>query len=185
MASAVVWSGTFTKAIGGRLAGRLTVIEVMQAAKKPRPNRKSPTLTGVQKSGMPVTARRISKSVTSAVERLVPQRWGSSTGDHVSSVVRLGARPTVVQAPPPEVEGVVAVGVRPTGVVWSAGRAAPWGAAEVDGEPTAAALGGAAGGREVAPPECGWVLPGWLEGSGEAGGGCLLGLGWQRRTGQP
>ena len=56
------------------MAGRLTVIEVMQAAKKPRPNRKSPTLTGVQKSGMPVTARRISKSVTSAVERLVPQR---------------------------------------------------------------------------------------------------------------
>jgi len=43
MASAVAWSVTLTNAMGGLFAGRLTVTAVMQAARKPRAQRKSPT----------------------------------------------------------------------------------------------------------------------------------------------
>lgn len=110
MASAVAWSVTLTKAMEGLLADRLRVIAVMHAATMPKLRRKSPTLTGVQKSGMPVTARRISKSVTRAEALLVPQSWGSSAGDQDSDSLRplaLGAavRPTVDQAPPAAVGG--------------------------------------------------------------------------------
>jgi hypothetical protein len=57
--------------MAGLLAGRLSVMAVMQAAMMPRLRKKLPTLTGDQKSGMPVMARRISKSVTRAEARQV------------------------------------------------------------------------------------------------------------------
>ena len=116
MASAAFWCRTLTKATEGLEAERLTVMAVMQATTMPRPRRKSPTLSGVHQSGMPVTARRISRSVMSAEAWVWPHCSGSSSGSHSSCVVRLAGRvepdlPTVVQ-------GVVGSGVRgPTGVM--------------------------------------------------------------------